>query len=554
MKARYFLVLLFILLLIGTVQADWLTGWDYRQKLHINGSASGDLTNYQVNLSVFNTTGSSSGSAVYLGDKASDDTYFSDLRITTDDGTTLCPIWNETQRADGWDIWMKVPSIPTTGADVYVYYGNSGESEVWSGDNTFIFWDGFDGVSLNTSKWTSLGSPTISNSLIEFSSNTGAENIKSKQNFGVNISLFSFGSIDNVIGSNRISSIYSNSINHISILSTTGGNNQVISYNTGSSTGINFPYSGEMRRYNIIRNGTSNIIFYESSTLIGEITTNLYIGSNGALIGSNTNGKTICDYFFICSYNYPEPSPSTYTAEESAPCTAAFSGTPLSGSTPLTVQFTDVSTTEAGVIDTWLWDFGDASPLSTLEDPAHTYITSGTYTVKLYIENSVGSNDWENKTAYITAGNVTPTPTPTPTSPTPTVTPTGTIPIQQPVESGKLSPFAFVVLACINAGLYLYTFIDNENRNYYYIYTAIGCTILSFLLAMFLLNGFISESFVVTASETTINTSVYSVHTVNHIPITDVSFAYLFGLIGCIMLVITVLAVIEAIREISEGY
>ncbi len=231
------------------------------------------------------------------------------------------------------------------------------------------------------------------------------------------------------------------------------------------------------------------------------------------------------------------------------PLEANFTGTPTSGSTPLTVQFTDESIGPT----TWDWSFGDGTPNSTAQSPAHTYTTSGVYDVILTVGNGVITSPLE-RAAYITAGNVTPTPTPTPTSPTPTVTPTGTIPIQQPVESAKLSPFAFVVLACINAGLYLYTFIDNENRNYYYIYTAIGCTILSFLLAMFLLNGFISESFVVTASETTVNASVYSVHTVNHIPITDVSFAYLFGLIGCIMLVITVLAVIEAIREISEGY
>lgn len=228
------------------------------------------------------------------------------------------------------------------------------------------------------------------------------------------------------------------------------------------------------------------------------------------------------------------------------PLSANFTGTPTSGSTPLTVQFTDESIGPT----TWDWSFGDGTPNSTTQSPAHTYTTSGVYDVILTVGNGVIIDTLE-KAAYITAGNVTPTPTPTPT---PTVTPTGTIPIQQPVETGKLSPFAFVVLATVNAGLWLYTFIDNENRNYYYIYTAIACTILSFLLAMFLLNGFISESFVVTASETTINTSVYSTHMVNHVPITDVSFAYLFGFIGCVMMVITVLAVIEAIREISEGY
>jgi PKD repeat protein len=77
---------------------------------------------------------------------------------------------------------------------------------------------------------------------------------------------------------------------------------------------------------------------------------------------------------------------------------ANFYGTPTSGSRPLTVQFTDIST---GPPTSWEWDFGDNSELSHVQNPIHTYNEMGTYTVILTVSNSQGS-DSETKTGYIT--------------------------------------------------------------------------------------------------------------------------------------------------------
>jgi subtilisin family serine protease len=76
---------------------------------------------------------------------------------------------------------------------------------------------------------------------------------------------------------------------------------------------------------------------------------------------------------------------------------AAFTGTPTSGTAPLTVNFTDQST---GSPTSWSWDFGDLGT-STAQNPAHTYTNPGTYTVSLTATNSVGSDN-ETKTNYIT--------------------------------------------------------------------------------------------------------------------------------------------------------
>ena len=59
-----------------------------------------------------------------------------------------------------------------------------------------------------------------------------------------------------------------------------------------------------------------------------------------------------------------------------------------SGSAPLDVSFTDLSTQQP---TSWSWDFGDGGSSSD-QHPAHTYIASGVYTVSLTVTNASGSH------------------------------------------------------------------------------------------------------------------------------------------------------------------
>ncbi len=76
---------------------------------------------------------------------------------------------------------------------------------------------------------------------------------------------------------------------------------------------------------------------------------------------------------------------------------ALFSATPYNGCAPLTVNFTNNSQNALS----YLWDFGDGSPVSTQENPSHTYTAGGDYTVTLY---AFGSNS--NDTAVVQASIV----------------------------------------------------------------------------------------------------------------------------------------------------
>lgn len=81
-----------------------------------------------------------------------------------------------------------------------------------------------------------------------------------------------------------------------------------------------------------------------------------------------------------------------------APLTAAFTGTPLSGTAPIRVSFTDTST---GTPTSWFWSFRDGST-SSEQDPVHVFEKPGRYSVFLLVKNGQDSSSFMAPD-YITA-------------------------------------------------------------------------------------------------------------------------------------------------------
>jgi Domain of unknown function (DUF2341) len=127
----------------------WLNPWSFRNPVTITNTSGSALTNFQVKI----TLGSS-----FDFTKAKSDG--SDVRMTADDGTTQIPFWIENWNAASQtaSIWVQVPSVPTTGATIYLYYGNPGAASASNGDATFLFFDDFDSSPLQQGYWT-LGAP-----------------------------------------------------------------------------------------------------------------------------------------------------------------------------------------------------------------------------------------------------------------------------------------------------------------------------------------------------------------------------------------------------------
>jgi len=151
MHRHYLIALLFLLLLIPYYPVSsaqgWLSGWKYRKPITIsNTNNPNGLADFQV-LVVVDTA-----SLVSAGKMKSD---CSDIRFTDENGTLL-PYWIEdgTANTENTRIWVKVPSIPAGSTKtIFMYYGNPSASPASNGDAVFLFFDDFNGVTLNTSKW-----------------------------------------------------------------------------------------------------------------------------------------------------------------------------------------------------------------------------------------------------------------------------------------------------------------------------------------------------------------------------------------------------------------
>ena len=114
-----------------------------------------------------------------------------DLRFTKNDGTTLLSFWVE--KVEGTSpnrvayCWVKINDNLDNNVDIYCYYGNSNATNVSNGDDTFIFFDDFNGSSLDTNKWNELntGPLTINSSILTIKSDADdtSHDVYSKDTF-----------------------------------------------------------------------------------------------------------------------------------------------------------------------------------------------------------------------------------------------------------------------------------------------------------------------------------------------------------------------------------
>jgi len=104
----------------------------------------------------------------------------------------------------------------------------------------------------------------------------------------------------------------------------------------------------------------------------------IIISSGGQITLQQTTDPGVNESGFELNFdcNYPNTPPiADFNVSDTISCTG-------------TVQFNDLS---ANFPDNWLWDFGDGDT-STTQNPSHTYLTNGTYSVKLIAGNNYGTD------------------------------------------------------------------------------------------------------------------------------------------------------------------
>ena len=145
----------------------------------------------------------------------------------------------------------------------------------------------------------------------------------------------------------------------------------------------------------------------------GNYSTNVDVGEQTSYTVTNLQDGAQY-YFAVTAYDTTRTIESGFSNEVSttisvsstsiAVPTADFSASPTSGTVPLTVDFTNLT---SGSVTAWAWTFGDGGT-SNVASPSHTYTNSGTYTVELTATNSTGSNT-KTRSGYITVSSSTST-------------------------------------------------------------------------------------------------------------------------------------------------
>lgn len=148
----------------------------------------------------------------------------------------------------------------------------------------------------------------------------------------------------------------------------------------------------------------------------------LKVDANNQLIpGSVTNFATAADgpvdiemgpdqNLWYLAINTGQLRRIRYASAGNTPPTASASGSPSTGTAPLSVTFSS-----AGSIDpdgdtlAYSWNFGDGSAASTQANPTHVYSANGTYVATLTVSDGRGGT--ANATVMVTVGNRAPTAT-----------------------------------------------------------------------------------------------------------------------------------------------
>jgi YVTN family beta-propeller protein len=314
---------------------------------------------------------------------------FSNIRFYNASTTgTPIPHWFESvTNSNTANVWIP---LPTGASTVYCVWGDANKtSNVSNGYSVFpVFFDNFTGSILNTTIWTATsGTITVNNKLNFTRSSTDCVLTAKTDATGNNVILSAkfkhtggYGagcSVKTLLhGGIGISTSNDGYIKQLYQGSAWG--NSLSSYSGNTYYIIDSVYDGSHLISWLNRGSASS---WTTGTPSGHVTLNC-VDAAGSV-----------DYDWVMQRQY-SATPPTATIDTNNmttvyPPTAQFTASDFSGFAPLTIQFTDATTNTTPT--SWLWQFGDGTPNSTVVNPIHTYTNIGTYLCNLTVSNVYGT-------------------------------------------------------------------------------------------------------------------------------------------------------------------
>jgi len=322
----------------------WLSGYSFRKKITINGTADGAQTDYQMLLTLHSGAGSDSGSTVYLNSRCTD--FPNDIRFTTSDGETELDHWTE-DTGDPAKIWIEFDSIADGGGspsytEFYIYYGKSGAATASDGETTFPFFDDFPGDAIDTDKWNTSDAPTVSAGAAHLDNDDA---LLGKTAFGVAYCIEACAKADeqdiafaglwdqittevNQIDLHNSDATYPDDFDHFRVLyrkaGTADANNQWVDGWTD--------FRNVYCIYRIKRYSTSKIVFEQDSNASSAYTDTTYIPTVNLYahfrVWDSTQESTLdVDWVFVRKLSDPEPTWGTWGGLEALVSSSVIVGT-----------------------------------------------------------------------------------------------------------------------------------------------------------------------------------------------------------------------------------
>lgn len=398
---------------------NWLTGYSNRVQMNVSQS-SGAGTNYDLNFTISNSTGTNSGYVVYANGHVKN-LDFSDVNVTLSDGSTPLSMYNETVNSGvNATFWFKdTDDLSTTLSTLYVYYGKTGSTSTYSLSGTFPkFADDFEWN--NMSRWNStISSYATESSTIKQGVYAGANTATGGSAIEIVSTAFGYGiSTECWMRATAATSDTRMYVKPVGADSNQpavsfGANSGQFSYVNAGGTFTNIcAFSiNTWYRVKIFCNSISSTDFYlfsESGALVGSAVGvqawQFAAGGNRVIIyGGITSGTGYHDFFIVRPHVTTEPS-FTWGTEETSTSITAYSPSasnqyPLGGQS---VIFSMNWTSVGANIDTLTFSWNDSGSWTnvTTYKPGSvlSYIWNTTQTVNATGDITLGWMEYANNT------------------------------------------------------------------------------------------------------------------------------------------------------------